>query len=327
MDATVIVAIIGAIATIVASIVAAIFSRRKDTKKSSDTELVARSAGTTDDTSIIIATLRKSDQEKTAQFSSLTVSKMKEFEYEAEVISVFKSAYAELVGNAFEHGWRRNRDEVEIIIDVTQAYVALTVSNPKGRKFDIEVEMDKNRGWLATTPTQRRGRGLLLVSELADSLESTANNEGIKAVFYKDSVEFMVETKQEDDLAIIEIVNGLYNPSFRRRLLTTASRYLQYNLILDFRRWVTSTISHDVILDLDELYAKSGKQIVALTASTDGLHRSEAILPDSIVAYSWDEALRKIFYPEPADKQPDVGHLRLANEIKARRDHFKQKVG
>lgn len=327
MDATIIVAIIGAIATIAAAIIAGIFSRRKEDKKSSGTELDVRSANTTAAVPMINATLKKNDQEKTAQFSNLTVSKMKEFEYKDEVIDIFKTAYAELVGNAFEHGWQRDKDEVGIIIDVTQAYVALTVLNPKGRKFDIEVAMDKNRGLLATTPTQRRGRGLLLVSELADTLASTSKNEGIKVVFYRDRVDFKIETKQEEDLAIIEIVDGLFNPSFRRRLLITASKYLQYNLILDFRHWVTSTIAHFVILELDELYAKSGKQIVALTAPTDGLHISEAILPDSVVAYSWEEALRKIFNPEPVDKQPDAGHLRLANEIKAVEEHFKQKAG
>ena len=232
--------------------------------------------------------------EQASLLSHLTVSKMTNLGYSAERIEAFKLCFFELVSNAFEHGCRSAKESIRIVIDITVAYVALTVLNSKGYKFDAEGIVREGHRLLKSNPFSQRGRGLLLSFKTADKLRNVEGNEGVKAIFFEDAVLFRIDELK--GLTIIEIIDGLYNPSFERRLIATASNYLETDLILDFSRWVAdphSSITSSVVLKLSDLYARSGKRIVALLPPRR--FESEVILPDSVIAHSWAEALAKVF--------------------------------
>lgn len=267
---------------------AARFTVSEDVRKSASAilELIRRSPEWQRDICTLEAKVGRSYSEQAALLAGLTISKMEKLEFPIEATESFRTSYSELVSNAFEHACRKNKDDIKIIIDITKEYVALTVMNPRRRKFDVKSALKKSHSLLVTDPTSRRGQGLLLVAELADTFEGTANMEGVKAVFFQERVRLAVN--DIDGLTIIRIVEGLHNPSFKRRLMAVASQYLENDLILDFSYWVAGSVARFVTLELKDLYEKSGKQVVSLCDPD-----SEVTLPDAIVATSWKMALRK----------------------------------
>lgn len=341
MDPTTIIsATIGAVATVIAAVIGVAFSRNKARNQSKnkpadvgsenlnwdltepidtnyETEIAMYSHPSNElKAPFIDVELKKDEAEKISHYRNIAVSKIESLRYTAEVIRSFSTAYSELVNNAFEHGWRNNRDTIKITIDVNSSFIALTVINLGGRKFDIQEIMERNRKKIHEDPHTRRGRGLLVVAELSDTFENLADQRSVKAVFFADRVVFNIQVQEEKGLTILEVLEGLYNPSFQRRLTVTAKKLLQNHLILDFQRWVTSTVAHFVIIELNELYSLSGKRIVALIAPDSGDQGSEAILPDAVIAYTWEEALRKIFDSQSDDQSPAPEHIRMAEELR-----------
>jgi len=130
------------------------------------------------------ARISKNYKEHAVLLSELTVSKMISLDYPPDSISAFHTSYFELLQNAFEHGCRTMRDDVRIIIETTGVYISLSVINPKGRKFNIQENLDKNQNFLKKAFFTTRGRGLQIVDNLADTIESIQSNTGIKVTFY-----------------------------------------------------------------------------------------------------------------------------------------------
>jgi anti-sigma regulatory factor (Ser/Thr protein kinase) len=300
---------------------AAKFAVSDDVRKSTSAilDLIRRSPEWERDICTLEAKIVPPFSEQAALLSHLTVSKMTKLGYSSERIEAFKITYFELVSNAFEHGCHSTKDSIRIISDITAAYVSLTVLNPKGHKFDAKRIVEESSFLLEENPFSLTGRGLLVSYKSADSFQSINGNEGVKAVFFEDAVLFKIDVL--DELTIIEIIDGLYNPSFERRLITTASNYLQNNLVLDFSKWIGnihSSVGHRVVLKLNALYAKSGKRIVALLPPLE----SEVILPDSVVAYSWSEALARISKQNLLVKIKDLYEKNLKGLKRADRERY-----
>lgn len=280
-------------------------------------EFVRRSPEWQQDICTLQARVSRCFAEQGFLLGGLTASKMENLQYPKEVIEAFKISYSELLMNAFEHGCRSGRKTtIGIEIAVTSEYVALTMLNSKGVKFNLDDTIELYRTVISLNPDSRRGRGLMLVAKLADTFESTPNREGVKAVFYKDRVSFQVD--QVDGVIILELVTGLFNPSVSRRLFDTAVNFLQNDLILDFRRWTTvGTKIVTKALELGDLYARAGRKIVALLFRADPQeypHREPPVsaveVPTGVVAHSWEEALNKIGRPDLLEKVRQLKSLR-----------------
>ena len=229
-----------------------------------------------------------SSSEQVHLICNAITSKMLEFNYGKEVADVVATLVIEMTRNAFEHACQSPNDLIDVGVEITNEYVSLIVENPKGRAFAFSECVSEARRALSANPASRRGRGLIRIAELADSMSATENKCGVKVVVYKQRVKFELDTK--DDVVVISIATGLFNPSFERRLLSLASRHLHHHLILDFRGWVGGTKMHTVVIDVRELYANSSKRIVALLPEDD----SEAVLPEATIAYSVEEAMEKL---------------------------------
>ena len=293
------------------------FAASKDVRQSAASliEIIRRSPEWQRDIVNLEAKIARTYAEQATLLSGLTISKMKNLGYVDEGITAFEGSFAELVTNAFEHGTRNDQDIVTIIVQITFQYVVLTVLNPKRQKFDPERIMLNNRRELTLNQFQKRGRGLLAVEEWADEIGSVQDKEGVKTIFYKDRVSFEVK-KLKEDLVVLRVSSGLLNPSLKRRLLNQADEYLRYNLILDFRQKLQITKVPLIILELNELYSKSTKRIVALVTKE---HRT-VWLPDSIIANTEEEATRKIYTPRIEDLKPNIEDIRVANWIREQGD-------
>jgi len=290
---------------------AARFAVSEDVRKSASgiIELIRRSPEWQHDICTLQARVSRSFAEQTYLLSGLTSSKMENLQYPKEAVEAFKISYSELVTNAFEYGCQAgSKGTIGIEIDVTKEYVALTVLNSKGFKLNLSRAIESRRMATSRDPESKRGRGLTLVAELADTLEEKENQEGVKAVFYKDRVSFRID--QVDGLIILELTRGLFNPSIHRRFFETAVRFIQYDLILDFLRWTTiGTKIMTQTLELRDLYARSGSKIVALLFREydgnvpSGFQRVSSVrLPTGVIAYSWEEALNKVGRPDLLEK-------------------------
>ncbi len=191
------------------------------------------------------------DAEEATLIGDLTASAMGELHYQPLTVNDFKLAYHEMISNAVEHGCTNADDVFHVKVNVTTQFATATILNPTGRKFDVRSILESQRQHLMENPRLRRGRGLLRITELADTFAEAKNKEGIKAVFYKDRVTLDIQSK--DDISIIKVVSGLYNPSLHRRLLSTVEKYKINNLILDLRADSTPTVTSQAIIDIDEL--------------------------------------------------------------------------
>ncbi len=216
---------------------------------------------------------------------------MGELHYQPLTVNDFKLAYHEMISNAVEHGCTNADDVFHVKVNVTTQFATATILNPTGRKFDVRSILESQRQHLMENPRLRRGRGLLRITELADTFAEAKNKEGIKAVFYKDRVTLDIQSK--DDISIIKVVSGLYNPSLHRRLLSNVEKYKINNLILDLRADSTPTVTSQAIIDIDELLTRYGKRLVALIDIDAAI-----LLPSTVIAYSWEDAINKLSGPK-----------------------------
>ena len=190
MDSTIIVAIIGAIATTLAAVIAAISSRRKH----ESAQKILQTVIDTDSSSQTIV-INKDEAEKAALLVNSTIEEM--VTYKDETIKAFRTIFSELVTNALEHGCLHEKDTIKITTVVNLAYISLIVLNPRGRKFNLDKEIKQSHTRLIDNPSRYRGRGLRLVAEIADTFIGLPNENGVKAVLYKDNVIFNVKVVHE----------------------------------------------------------------------------------------------------------------------------------
>ncbi|MBI4791027.1 MAG: ATP-binding protein [Chloroflexi bacterium] len=227
----------------------------------------------------------------------IAVEKMRTLQFADVSLGAFRASYTELVTNAFEHGCGKDKNKkVSVTIELNPHYVSLTVTNPKGKKFSVIKCLEEQRAALSRNPSARTGRGLILVRELADNLDSTSESEGVKAIFYRPSVSLKID--EIEDLVIIEVIDGAINPSASRRITEAAHRFLNRNLILDFYKYKSekehATELLRSYLDLNAVFEETGKRVVILlNPSPSSAVASLNMLPPAMVAHSWDEALAK----------------------------------
>ena len=234
------------------------------------------------------AKVPKSSREQALLLSELCKAKMVSLKYASATIAAFETSFVEVSNNAFEHACIEPKDVVELTLDITDGFIALKVLDPIGERFDMEKLLIEKRAALRAEPNERRGRGLLLVSELADEFQSIENLRGVKALFYRDRV--VIEKIVKDGIAILSVTGGVHNPSFERRLTSLALAQEDSHLVINFRGLVIGSSGYLVILKLKELYEEFGKKVIAWLP-TD----SAVVLPDEIAAYtSWDEIVERL---------------------------------
>lgn len=264
----------------------------KDVRESSSAllDFVKRSPEWQRDICVIEAQVSQKFQEQAVLLSGLVISKMTVLEYPKEARTAFESIYFELVTNGFEHGCANQDDSIKIALDVTDSFVAITVVNPPGRWFDLDRLLEDRTKKLKTDPSSPRGRGLILTSELADKFDYVENGRGVKALIYGDRV--AISVIEIDGLGIIRVDAGVYNPSFRRRLLATAIEFSRLDLILDFSSWPIGSAVSRTALDVRELYEGSDRKLVAIVPyGAEGFH---VRLPKDFITRSWKDALQKV---------------------------------
>jgi len=260
----------------------------EDARKSASAiiELIRRSPEWQKDICTLEAKIRRSYVEQAILLSDLTTSKMENIHFDSEAITAFKIIFLELIRNAFEHGCKSDKDTVRINIEITKTYVGLSIINPKGRKFNPDDIIETNKSVLKKIPSQLRGRGLLLVKQLSDSLKTIENGIGIKAVVYSDRVLF--DSDVFDGLIIITVLSGVYNPALSERLDDEVEKLPQLDVILILRESPPGT---DVFRKIIELNVKSAARQKIIAIIDDD---STIMLPAAMIAYTWQEALEKL---------------------------------
>lgn len=281
---------------------AAKFVVSEDARKSASAivELVRRSPEWQQDICTLEAKIRRAHAEHALLLGELTVSKMHNLNYDEEAITAFRAVYLELIRNAFEHGCKAADDIVKIALEITQAYVGLKIINPKRRKFNLYKILEQNRNALESNPRLLRGRGLLLAGELSDTIDAIEDNTGIKAVICSTRVSFNIKTF--DGLTILRVKSGLHNPSFSRRISSLASKYSQYNLLLDLSEFdtvPTEAATETIRVNLNFEKTRNNQKMIVLLSGNVGIH-----FPPEIVAYSWKDALTKLDMTNLLDQLP-----------------------
>jgi anti-sigma regulatory factor (Ser/Thr protein kinase) len=235
----------------------------------------------------------------------LTADKMTTLGYAPDAVSAFSHVHRELTSNAFEHGCEpASKDRVTIVIEITAHYVSLIVSNPRGIKFNLAALLEQQAAHLKKDDRSKRGRGLVICNEFADSLNAVADGEGVKALFFKPSV--VLKVSQLEGLAVIHVLAGLENPSVRRRIKALAEQNLDRDLILDLglfseasdeRHPSTSIVTGS--LELLEMFENAGRRLVVVVPA----HPSASvfrlgIFDPSVLAFSSAAAAEKLGKPK-----------------------------
>jgi len=196
------------------------------------------------------------------------------------------------VRNAFEYGCSAPRDKIDLHVDITPAYLSVVVHNSKKHPFDFVAALSSAKAKMTSSPAVKRGRGLIRIADIADSVTATPNLQGVKVVFYRERVR--LEVSVEDDVVFIALTSGFYNPSLQRRLMALAANYRDLDIVLDLRGWTFLTTIETTVLDLRELLAQTKRRVVAIFPK-----HHPPLLPEDLIAYSREQAF------ELLDRQRD----------------------
>jgi anti-sigma regulatory factor (Ser/Thr protein kinase) len=163
--------------------------------------------------------------------------------FDEELQRDFDITFTELKNNAFEHGCKKETDEVTFQVEITPSFASLTVRNPPyARSFDFKRVVSRNLKKLKEDPSSERGQGLLLVTALADDVKAASSDvrhgTGVKATFFRSRVRFDAQVIGRVAIIRVETRESAENPSFERRLLREAIHYSDLDLILDFSVFV-----------------------------------------------------------------------------------------
>lgn len=269
---------------------------------SSLVDLVTKMPEWQQDICTLKAEVPRASREQCRFLADLSISKMLALPapFPAEACEALNACLIEATDNAFEHACRRDTDRISVVTDICRAYASFAVTNPKRRRFNLDRCLQAGESGVKTDPSVRRGRGLLVIAELADGLSSIGKGSGIKAVFYHDRVE--VQVNVFDSLTVLTTKSGAYNESLGRRLIALVKRHSANDILLDFspcRSDLTKTTS--VILEAEAIVASSERRLVALVASSGAvvIH----ILPRELVTCDVRDALERL---DRADLYPEV---------------------
>ena len=267
-------------------------------------EFIRRSPDWQKDICTLEAKVDADSREHAFLLGGLTADKMRNLGYGPDSINDFGYVYRELTSNAFEHGCKRpTKDRVTIIIDVTAHYISVTIRNPPGANFDLQALLERQMSQLSKDTESKRGRGLVICNEFADSMTAVAEGTAVKALFYKPSV--TLKLTKIDNLAIIHVVEGLENPSIRRRIKRLAEQCLDGDLILDLARFPSdkrhrepSTTILTGSIELLEAFQRAGKKMVVLVPPDPSARIFKlGIFAPSMLAFSVKEAAKKLGKP------------------------------
>ncbi len=268
-------------------------------------EFIRKSPGWQKDICTLEAKVDGDFREHAYLLGGLTSDKMRSLGYAPDSVNAFAYVYRELTSNAFEHGCKpASKDRVTILIEVTAHYISLTIRNPAGAGFDLAALLEKQVAHLSKDSQSKRGRGLVICDEFADSLTAVADGDGIKALFYKPSV--VLKLSKLDGLAIVHVLEGLENPSIRRRIKGLAEQCLDGDLILDLARFASgerrnepSTTLFTGSLELLEAFERAGRKMVVLVPPGPNARIfTLGIFAPSILAFSVEEAVQKLGRPK-----------------------------
>lgn len=228
-------------------------------------EIIRRSPEWQKEICTVEARIQKTDEEQALLISNLAKNKMADLGYSPETIMDFGTIYVELTRDAYEHGCRKGKGSIKIITHVSPQYIALSVINSSGRRFELEQTVKNAQKILRATPKSPRGRGLLWVSAIADKLTSIGKGTGVKAVVYKSRV--VLEEFTIEDVTIITVLDGVLNPSFRRRLIDTVNQIPRGQLVLNLSNYLTEYGTELITMALElesEFRQRQGKVCVLL---------------------------------------------------------------
>lgn len=233
------------------------------------------------------------------------ISKIEVFQHSISSVSRFERIYGELVDNAMEHGCKDQNNSIRIECEILSHFITLDVINPKGVKFDLETTLTRQQIALTEDPASSRGRGLLMVSEIADELDSIEDSEGVRATFYYPDVIF--ENREFQEFRILKIVQGLENPSIRRRIYAFARKSLNKSLILDLHehtqrsRPATKVISTSLGIERMFMLANKGFSVLVSPSPHEAIIDILGFLPAGIMNFTLEDALSKIHAYEMKD--------------------------
>lgn len=272
---------------------------------SSLVEFIRKSPGWQKDICTLEAKVDVDSREHAYLLGGLTADKMRSLGYGADSVNDFAYVYRELTSNAFEHGCKpASKDRVTILIEVTAHYISVTIRNPPGAKFDLPALLERQAAHLSKDSRSKRGRGLVICNEFADSLTTDADGDGVKALFYKPSV--ALKLSKLEGVAIIHIMEGLENPSIRRRIKSLAEQCLDSDLILDLARFASdqqhnepSTTIFTGSLEILEAFEQAGKKMVVLVPPGPSARIFKlGIFAPSMLAFSVQDAAKKLGRPK-----------------------------
>lgn len=269
-----------------------------------DVSLIASPAATlqTDAPDSFSQHIQRTSPEKLLLLRRAISSKLLTTGFTRHVIADFEFCFGELTDNGIEHGCKSDEDAIQVEAEVNDVYVTLSVTNLSGIQFDVNQLIDQQRAKLTADPLARRGRGLMAVSELADSINNINNRAGVKFVLYAEPVRFQV--CKLDGVTIIEVASGLTNPAINSRMSDEVDKHTSGSLILhvprrdpmiedaaEHSRHGTKAITHWV--DLFTTFKDSRRKLAVYIATGDA---GELVLiyPSNFVASSWPDALRLI---------------------------------
>jgi anti-sigma regulatory factor (Ser/Thr protein kinase) len=261
----------------------------EDARKSASAivDLIRRSPEWERDICVLQAKIEFKHDEHAALLAGLAATKMKNLHFNGQTIEAFQTSYLELTRNAFEYGCGA-KGEIEITVDVSSVYVSVITENSRGLELDLDRLVRRQRELIANNPRSLRGRGLLLVEELADTFQSDPPR-GVKAVFYRDRVD--LDTLDFRGVKIVWVNGGIYNPSITRRLKELVSNALrEFNVVLDISRFSTcSSQDESLSIKLDLMAVAAGRIFVVKVGSLyrGNLARNSGL----IVVGSWQGML------------------------------------
>jgi hypothetical protein len=256
------------------------------------------------------AKIERSEKELAALLAGLAADKMQIHKYSDRGIDAFRTSYLELTANAFDYGCGidgsvmggsgvggSGKDKYILVgIDVSSYHIAVRVENARGCDFDLNRALQERRLELFENPGSYRGRGLLLVEDLADSLEQ-AGSRSVKAVFYRDRVEF--ERLNAHDPMILKLTSGIYNPSLSRRTMSIVSAALRgSDVVLDLSAYSSSpTLAVSMGIELHQVGKSTGYRFI-LKVNPDELHSATSYWAAGLtVVTTWMEVQERLSDP------------------------------
>lgn len=163
-----------------------------------------------------VARLPAGEVERVALLLDVISSKLAGMSYDRESVTAFRTATRELVTNAIEHGCNGDpKERIGITVEVSPTYVSSTIANPKSAPVELHDWARQGFLRLHSSGKRSRGRGLQLVSGLADMVQQV-DAHSIKAVIYRNRVVIVHEIM--DQQHVVAVTRGHSNPSLLRRL-------------------------------------------------------------------------------------------------------------